>query len=261
MINDDTTNEEIVALIQNGERDYIPILWERVERLIYQFTYKYYYIHKEALSSHGVELEDLNQSGFFAMLYTIDHFNIDSGYKVSTYLPYAIKHTISEAGGFRTVKGREEPLNNSISGDVPSLIGEEDSASILDTIGDEASVLPFERIIESGYAEYCRTTIEACMRSTLTPQEAEVIRDRFFIGKTYRAIAGATGAAESDIRKAEERALRRLRLPKAAAMLRPLITSEHTYNTGLSAFKQKGSATERAAIAEADTIPPTPKKK
>lgn len=254
MINDDTTNEEIAALIQNGERDYIPILWQRVERLIYQSAYNYYAMHKEALSSCGVEYDDLKQSGFFAMLSVLEYYDSGSGYKFTTYLNYPLKVAFSEAGGFRTVKGREEPLNNSISGDAPSLIGEEDSASILDTISDETSVLSFERIIESGYAEYCRTTIEACMRSTLTPQEAEVIRDRFFIGKTYRAIAEATGAAESDIRKAEERALRRLRLPKAAAMLRPLITLEHTYSTGLSTFKQKGSATERAAIAEADTI-------
>jgi DNA-directed RNA polymerase sigma subunit (sigma70/sigma32) len=69
-------------------------------------------------------------------------------------------------------------LNNSISCDAPSIADEEGSASVLDMIVDEASLIPFERVIESGYAEYSRAIIEACMRSVLTPQEAEVIRDR-----------------------------------------------------------------------------------
>lgn len=261
MINYETTNEEIAVLIQNGNREYIPILWERVERFIYQNAYNYYCIHKESLSVCGVELDDLKQAGFFAMLRALEYYDNGSGYKFTTYLNYPLKIEFAEAAGFRTVKGREEALNNSISGDAPSIADEEGSASVLDMIVDEASLIPFERVIESGYAEYSRAIIEACMRSVLTPQEAGVLRDRFFIGKTYRAIAEATGAAENDIRKTEGRALRRLRLPKAATMLRPLITSEHTYSTGLSTFKQKGSSTERETIAEADTIPPTSKKK
>ena len=261
MINDDTTNEEIAVLIQNGNREYIPILWERVERLIYQNAYNYYCIHKEAFSACGVELDDLKQAGFFAMLRALEYYDKDSGYKFTTYLNYPMKIEFAEAGGFRTVKGREEPLNNSISCDAPSIADEEGSASILDMIVDEASLIPFERVIESGYAEYSRAIIEACMRSVLTPQEAEVIRDRYFIGKTYKAIAQATGATTRDIMNTERRALRLLRSPKSAAVLRPLLTSEPTYSTGLSSFKQKGSATERAAIVEADTLPPTPKKK
>ena len=55
------TNEQLAELIQQGNDELKPVLWERVKRLLYSFAGKYYYRYTEYCERFGVSEWDLRQ--------------------------------------------------------------------------------------------------------------------------------------------------------------------------------------------------------
>lgn len=66
------TNEELVALIQSGERDKLPELWEQVERFVALQANKRHLLFN---GLGGVEVEDLYQSGYIALVCAADTYD------------------------------------------------------------------------------------------------------------------------------------------------------------------------------------------
>ena len=65
------TNEEIAVRIQQGETGLYSLLWERVEKLVTLLAGRYYARSQVICARSGLELEDLIQAGYFAMLDTV----------------------------------------------------------------------------------------------------------------------------------------------------------------------------------------------
>ena len=57
------TNEELVALIQAGDRDRMGELWQNVERFVWQQAYR-----RTQQGAEGDTVEDLYQSGYLALV-------------------------------------------------------------------------------------------------------------------------------------------------------------------------------------------------
>ena len=128
------TSEELVAEIQAGSVDLTGQLWEQVEGLV-KWKAKRIMTVLEGCPGRGVEFEDLYQSGYLAMVAAVDTYDPASGASFSTWLMYHLKTVFAEATGYRTQKGRQEPLNNYTSLDTP-LSDDADSDDLMDVIAD-----------------------------------------------------------------------------------------------------------------------------
>lgn len=66
------TNELLAEYIQQGGNDeLIPILWEKVRKLLYSKSDSLYRLHKESCSCRGVEMWDIRQASYTAFLEAI----------------------------------------------------------------------------------------------------------------------------------------------------------------------------------------------
>ena len=110
------TNEELVVLIQAGERDRLPQLWAQVERFVAVQAHK-----RLVLSAGlgGVEFGDLYNAGYLALVAAVDSFDPDAGRSFVSWLALALKKAFAEAGGYRSRRQARDPLHHAGSLDAP----------------------------------------------------------------------------------------------------------------------------------------------
>ena len=77
------TNEELAVMIQNGERDKLPELWDQVKRFVRLKAMR----RSRSLDGFGgVTWEDLYQSGYIALVAAADSYNpLDTQIVVGQY--------------------------------------------------------------------------------------------------------------------------------------------------------------------------------
>lgn len=135
------TNELLAEYIQQGDNnELIPILWEKVCKLLYMKSERFYKLHKASCERSGVELWDIKQESYTAFLEAVRAYNPDSGNKFASYLNYPFKNAVSELLGLRSSRTANEPLNNSTSLNKEIEISDGDSCSMLDLIADDTSL-------------------------------------------------------------------------------------------------------------------------
>ena len=90
------TNEELAELVQEGNDGLIPQLWEQVQ----------VYVRRKAETAmrsippeHGVEVDDLAQSGYFALLEAVATFDREKG----TFLCWLEKYLKTEFAGLSQI--------------------------------------------------------------------------------------------------------------------------------------------------------------
>ncbi|MBD5170043.1 MAG: hypothetical protein HDT20_08015 [Oscillibacter sp.] len=91
------SNEELAVMIQAGDRERLTELWDQVRRLVCQQARRW-----AAGGRGGVEVEDLQQAGFIAVLRAADSFDSSKGAKFTTALDYYLKQEFTAAVGQRT---------------------------------------------------------------------------------------------------------------------------------------------------------------
>ncbi len=154
------SNEELVADIQAGAVDLTGQLWEQVEGLV-KWKAKRIMTVLEGCPGRGVEFEDLYQSGYLAMVAAVDTYDPASGASFSTWLMYHLKTVFAEATGYRTQKGRQEPLNNYLSLDTP-LTDDADSDNLMDVVADPAGLQWREHLEESMWRKQLQEAVGGC---------------------------------------------------------------------------------------------------
>jgi RNA polymerase primary sigma factor len=101
-------------------------------------------------------------------------------------------------------------------------IGEQEDSRLGDFIADKVSVSPADAIISKNLAEQTRKAL-----MTLTPREEKVLRMRFGIGEkldhTLEEVGHDFSVTRERIRQIEAKALRKLRHPTRAKLLKPLM--------------------------------------
>ena len=110
-------------------------------------------------------------------------------------------------------------------------IGEEEDSSLGDFIEDKNIISPQDAIMSVTLSEQTRSVL-----STLTPREEKVLRMRFGIGEksdhTLEEVGQDFFVTRERIRQIEAKALRKLRHPSRAKLLKPYIDGSTDIGTG-----------------------------
>ena len=123
------SNEELVALIQAGDRDRIVELWHQVQRMVYKQAARW-------AGLGGTTIEDMTQAGFIAVLRAVDTYDPTKA-KFSTYLFQRLRAELSAATGYSSKTSWFDPLQNAVSLDAP--LEDSEDATLADFIPDPAA--------------------------------------------------------------------------------------------------------------------------
>lgn len=242
------SNEELVAEIQAGAVELMGQLWEQVAGLI-KWKAKRIMTVLEGCPGRGVEFEDLCQSGYLAMVAAVDTYDPAAGGTFSTWLMYHLKTAFAEATGYRTQKGRQEPLNNYLSLDTP-LTDDADSDDLMDVIADPAGLQWRESLEESMWRKQLQEAVGSAL-STVPEQYREILRLRYWEDMTLEDVGDLRGISKERVRQMENKGIRILRQPKTASQLYSFCDFDFYGATGLSAFRHSGmSVQERYMVIE-----------
>lgn len=242
------SNEELVAAIQAGATERMGELWEQVAGLI-KWKAKRIMNVLEACPGRGVEFEDLYQTGYLAMVAAVDTYDPAAGGVFSTWLMYHLKNAIAEATGYRTQKGKREPLNNSISLDTP-LSDEAGSDDLMEVVADPSGLQWQESLEESMWQKQLQETVETAL-ATVPERYREILRLRYWENMSLRDIGNLHNVSWERVRQMENKGIRLLRQPRNACHLRPFYDFDFYCHTSLSAFNQTGmSIQERYLVIE-----------
>lgn len=238
------SNEELVSLIQAGETERIPELWEQVERLVKKRAW----LMLMEINRPTIEVDDLVQSGFISFLYAVERYDPAEGAKFSTYLCLCLKNAFGECLGIRTEKQKLDPINWAVSLSRP-LADDKDSGKLFDIVPDPDADIPMETVEEKLWHESLREAMEKAL-SAIPEQYADVLRMRHYQGLTLAEVGEIRGVAAERVRQMESKGLRLLRQPKNACNLFPFYQHDFYSHTGLTAFRQSGlTVQERYLIA------------
>lgn len=208
------TNEQLAVFIQQGDSDeLIPVLWEKVRKLIYLKSEQFYRLHETACSRRGVELWDIKQVSYSAFLDAVKAFKADSGYKFTSFLKYPFRNTVNELLGLRSKAGRNEPLNNCASLDKP-VSDEDEDCALIDLQEDEHSTDFIAKIESDNISDIIRSEVEA-----LGEPYSKVIRLYYLEGKKLAEIGELLGVSGERVRQLRYKGERELRKSKVLRKL------------------------------------------
>lgn len=193
------SNEQLVELVQAGDRDALLVLWEQVRRLVLKYAGRW-----AVYGGNGVEVDDLMQSGFIAVLRAAETYDSSSGNKFTTYLDPMLKTEFSVATGRRTKKQQMDPLHSSLSLDAP-LTDDNEDFTLADTLPDPTAEAAFDDVAERDRLERLHDVLEEAIAQLTTAQQ-EALRGRYWM-------------EEAVDNKAHNAALRVLRHPAVSRRL------------------------------------------
>lgn len=206
------TNEELVEKIQHGQTEYIPTLYSQVEKFLRGQANKYYMAHLSECAGKGVELDDLIQEGYFAVIGSIKGFKSEKGFKFCTYLGVHYKNYVNVLMCNRTSKSRKEPLNRSESLEEP-ISGELYDITLADTIEDENAQNKFDLVLNRVCLSDIHKLLSERMKG-LSPKQHEAIHYRFFENMTLKKAGEKMAISPEGVRLLEAAALKKLHSEK-----------------------------------------------
>lgn len=242
------SNEELVAEIQAGAVDRMGELWGQVERLV-KWKANHIMTALEGCPGRGVEFEDLHQSGYLAMVTAVNTYDPAAGGAFSTWFMYHLKKAFAEATGYRTQKGREEPLNHALRLETP--LNDDANAGVFgDVIQDPKGMATLEAVEEREYHKQLHEALEAALAG-VPKKYADVLRMKYYQGLTLSEIGEKFAVAAERVRTMENKGIRILRQPKTASQLYAFLDFDFYCGTGLGAFQNSGmSIQERYLVRE-----------
>lgn len=238
------TNEEIVARIQAGEEDLTETLWLQVERLI---KWKANRVIRSLNGFGGVEFNDLVNSCYPALIDAVKTYNPCNG-AFTTWFMFYILRAFTEATGCRTVRTKNDPLQNAVS--LFSPIGEDDGdGTLLDVTADPLGESAFINAEARMMYEILQKEIDQAL-SMIPPEQSHILQQHYLEGKTIETIGLEMGIAASVIQNTEYKAIRAMRQPRISKRLKPLYEDFDFYGcSSMSSFSRSGmSIQERYVI-------------
>ena len=200
------TNEELAVLIQQGHDELYPVLWENVSKLITVLAYRYY-LGSPDIQGNILEPEDFAQSGYFALVRAVEHFDPAEECKFTTYLTKCLKTAFAETGGWRTSK--TDALDKAFSLDTP--ISEDENKTFLDFIPDTRDDIADAD--DQLWREELRQSLDKAV-AALGPKISEIIFRRYVREETLKDIAEDIGVTPESVRQLERSKYHKLRCNK-----------------------------------------------
>ncbi|MBQ8780684.1 MAG: sigma-70 family RNA polymerase sigma factor [Oscillospiraceae bacterium] len=242
------TNEQLAVFIQQGGNDeLIPILWERVRKLLYTLSDGYFKAYGDSLAHYGITPSDLKQEAYSAFLKAVEAFAPDKGYLFTSYLKYPLKNALRSlrtSDLLNKADSLNSPIGDESEGGESELI-EFISDSTADTEEQAEQVLMSESIKET-----VRKAVEE-----LPEEEQELIQERYFNNRTLSDLARQHNVSHETIRQREQRIIKRMRENPSLQRLGADLGYEscRIYSNSLSAYKRTGiSNVEYIAIERTD---------
>ena len=189
-------------------------------------------------------MDDLIQSGYFALLGAIETYDSGKGSFVG-WLSWYLKREFAAATGGRARS--RDPLDFAQSLDATTE-NDDGEVSLIDLIPDVRN--EYEDADRRILNEELHDALD-CAINALPPAQAEVIRAQFWRGKTLSEIAENSGEKRANIYSRRTKALRAIERSKYAAELREYLDENTDYYRGVSARAFRTSNTspvERAVI-------------
>lgn len=212
------TNEELAALLQDGSggEDELLCLWAQVRRFAASQARRW------ARASTGVEVEDLLQVGFLALMDAVGTWNRDTGMFLTWYT-LRLKGAFTEAVGLRTARQRNDPLRGAVSLDAPVGHDEADPFTLLDILEDSTAERAMDGLAERDLAEERSRVLHRLLNQLDEPQRQAVWLVHG-IGLTVPQAAARLQLDAATVRSAADSGLRLLRRPANARQLLGLRT-------------------------------------
>ena len=228
-------NEELAYRIQQGQKEYIPQLWEQSKRLAYLQARKYYTEKKDLCTVAGVTLEDLEQQSYFAFVQAIEYYSPASGYKFLTFLRYPLQQEFNSITGMRTASGRKSIMKAAVRLEQP--LTSEDEELTLEDITDEA--------------------LQDCL-DRLTERQRKVITCVYYGNMTRAEAAKEAGCKTTQATEAERKGLYTMRNGWCKRRLKEfaqdIITSRAMYHSGFTVWKNKGMSAPEYAVLRMEEL-------
>lgn len=244
------SNEELVEEIRAGAHERMGELWEQVCGLV-KWKANHVMTSMEGFPGCGVEFDDLYQSGYPAMLVAVESFDPAAG-SFSTWFMFHLKTAFAEAAGYRTKKGRLDPLNNALSMDKP-LTDEADSSTFGEFIPDLKAAATMEAIEEQEYQKQLHDALELALG--VVPEEcSEVLRLRYYRDMSTNDCGKLLGVDSEKVRRMEDKGIQILRRPQNAACLRSFVDYNFYSHTGMTAFTHAGMSIQERYLIEQDRL-------
>lgn len=238
------TNEEIATRIKAGETALYNELWKQNKRIIYKLSNQFYRKSPAYCTRAGIEIDDLYQCGFVALIKAVQAYEPEKGYTFLTFLQYPLKRVFRDAIGINT--GKKEPLNECASLDEP-LDDEAGADTLHDITPDRENIFEYDKAEERIYNEELHNALEKAL-ATLPDKESEIIKDRYYLGYSLKEIEDIKQIPAGNGRKLEKKAFNGLRKYKAMQYLKPFhddyIKTKAYNNTGFSSWANYGSVEE-----------------
>lgn len=243
--------EELVLKIQQGQTDLYTELWLQVHDLIALWAYQYYRtILRSGTAIGGVTVDDLIQSGYFALVDAVEGYDSSKG-GFNTYLKYHIMKEFRKAIG-RTYKQLRDPLNSAFSLDGKVDEDDPDSGTWYDMAANKRDFRNYYAAVdEKIYREQLHDALETAL-NTLPEKEASAIRSEFWDGCSLKETAERIGCKSIErTRQIRNDGLKRIRNGSQGKMLERFLDDNTSFykSMGLAAFKQsKTSGVERVVL-------------
>ena len=242
------TNEELAIKIQAGETDLLVDLWEQNLGLVNTKAYGLFNSCRDVCNSSGIELDDVIQLCFLALVDAVQGFDPEQEYKLTSYINYPLKNHFRALTGIRSSK--RNPLNTSKS--LNERVGDEDT-ELIEFVKDSKNS-QYDAVIDDVYNSELRDELEKAI-SCLSDKGAYVIRSRYFKDKLQREIALEMGVTGSYIRELEFKALQKLKRYQGLRSFHEEIMSTYAWRGfGLKIFKSTGSSSVERAVIKAEKV-------
>lgn len=239
------SNEELAIQAKAGDPVAVAQLWERVQRLAYWHALRFFNAQRATCARCGVEIEDVQQESFFALLDAVKAFDAGKGYRFTTYLRFHTKTRFNSLIGCRG-NTPPHPLDRSESLDKP-IAGEDDDLALLDLIVDPAASAAFDAAEDREYTRQLHAALSKAL-ALLDDQQEQILRARYFGGLTLKDCAQRAGVTPERIRQVENKALRNMRCGVRLRLLHSfqdeIIETKAYRGTGFESWKQRGSREE-----------------
>lgn len=247
------TNEELVLAIKNGDDGLLPQLWEQVRRFIAMLANRYY---KKYGNKNGCELDDLIQSGYFALIAAVKYYKPEKGFKFTSYLGLTLKNAFNEALGIRSSK--QDRLDYCTSLDAP--IGEDGDTTLIDMIGDltPGKADLEELIVEKVWNQELRAILDEAM-TLLSDKQRELLTLHYYFGLGLNQIAEMRKCSRQLLDEQRDQALWRIYNSKYRKVLREFLPCygsrpepDSYRGTGFRAWKETGCSSVETFLLLSD---------
>lgn len=208
------SHEILIADIQRGQRERLPELWDTVRNFAARQANRRLAAYRANNSDCAVDVEDLLQESFLAMVEAADTFKAGGRMSFLGWWDFRLKTVFNEALGVRWKRTLNEPVHQCTRLSQPVTEGEGD------TLGDflPADNEDFQKVELMIWRAQLHTALQDAL-GELTQAQRDILYQRYYEGRTRAQIAQAQGVTRESIRTREVRALAAIRKTRAAGQL------------------------------------------